>query len=126
LSLQGPHSTLVPGKEREGRAGFHWGVTPRVQEVRGLHRSAVDKAIGWATSHGGDPARISLAGFSQPVSHNYRLAFDPPHGHPFRALVGICGGIPGEWADGASSGGANSDGAARPTAVFHASASEDP
>ncbi|HKC23676.1 MAG TPA: hypothetical protein VKF32_02990 [Thermoanaerobaculia bacterium] len=121
LSLQGPHSALVPGKERDGRAGFHWGVTPLVQEVRGLHRTAVEKAIAWAVSHGGDPARVSLAGFSQPVSHNYRLALDPPHGRPFRALVGICGGIPGEWGDGASPGGAG-----RPAAVFHASASEDP
>jgi predicted esterase len=121
VSVEGPHSTLVPGAERQGRAGFHWGVTPRVAEVRGLHRTAVTKAIAWAEAQGGDPARVSLVGFSQPVSHGYRLASDPPQGLPFRAVVGICGGIPGEWADGSSE-----VVSLQPTAVFHASATEDP
>lgn len=122
VSVEGPHSTLVPGAERQGRAGFHWGVTPRVAEVRGLHRTAVTKAIDWAEAQGGDTARVSLVGFSQPVSHGYRLASDPPHDRPFRAVVGICGGIPGEWADGSDA----PAGPPRPTAVFHASATEDP
>jgi predicted esterase len=80
------------------------------------------KAIAWAEAQGGDSARVSLVGFSQPVSHDYRLASDPPQGRPFKAVVGICGGIPGEWT-------ADPDvpaGAPQPTAVFHASATEDP
>jgi predicted esterase len=119
VSLEGPQSALVPGSERQGKVGFHWGVSKRVEEVRGGHRACVAKAIAWAVEHGGDPDRVSLAGFSQPVSHNYRLALDPPHGRPFRALVGICGGIPGEWTDGATAA------PARPTAVFHVSARSD-
>ncbi len=124
ISAQGPHSTLVPGAEGAGaerKIGFHWGVAPKPEENRATHRKAVAEAIRWAIENGGDPARISLAGFSQPCSFNYRLALDPPHGFPFRAIVSICGGIPGEWT-------ANAPGtaASKATAVLHISAKEDP
>jgi len=55
------------------------------------------------------------------VSHDYRLALDPPHGRPFRAVVGICGGIPGEWTDATTP-----EAGRNPAAVFHASATADP
>jgi predicted esterase len=120
VSLQGPQTALAPGGEKERKIGFHWGVSPRPEENRALHRSAVAKAIEWAVANGGDPDRVSLAGFSQPVSFGYRLGLHPPHGRPFRALVGICGGIPGEWAS------EPAPEETTPTAVFHASATHDP
>jgi predicted esterase len=124
ISAQGPHSTLLPGAEGAGaerKIGFHWGVAPLPEENRATVRKAVAEAIRWAIELGGDPARISLAGFSQPCSFNYRLALDPPHGRPFRAIVSICGGIPGEWT-------ANEPGtaASKATSVLHISVKEDP
>lgn len=123
ISAQGPHSTLRPGAETtraEQKIGFHWGISPLPEENRATVRKAVASAIRWAIELGGHPARISLVGFSQPCSFNYRLALDPPHGFPFRALVGICGGIPGEWK-------ANEPGtaASKATDVLHISTRED-
>lgn len=100
VSVEGPHSTLVPGSEgSDAKRGFHWGVSPRNDENRALHRAALGTAIAWALENGGDVDRVSLVGFSQPCSYDYRAALHPPHGRAFRAVVGICGGIPGEWTD---------------------------
>ena len=124
VSVEGPQSTLVPGTDTPGaqpKLGFHWGVSPRHEENRVTHRRAVALAVDWAIAHGGDPARISLAGFSQPCSFNYRVALDPPHGRPFRALVAVCGGIPGDWKE--PSLGTTSS---RAAAVLHISVTEDP
>lgn len=124
VSLEGPHSTLIPAADGTPtpKSAFHWGVTPRVDEVRSGHRAAVEAAIRWAVETGGDPERVSLAGFSQPTSHNYRLAMNPPGGRPFRCVVGLCGGLPGEWMDGAPDAPTE---ASKQTAVFHASTRSD-
>jgi predicted esterase len=45
------------------------------------------------------PARRILVGFSQPVALNYRFA--ATHPEAIRGVVGICGGLPGDWDDGA-------------------------
>jgi phospholipase/carboxylesterase len=42
-----------------------------------------------------DPKRIFLLGFSQSCALNYRFAFTHPD--HLRGVVGICGGIPGDW-----------------------------
>jgi pimeloyl-ACP methyl ester carboxylesterase len=42
-----------------------------------------------------DPARVFLLGFSQSCALNYRFAFTHPD--RLRGVVGICGGIPGDW-----------------------------
>lgn len=122
VSLQGPHSTLVTGvDDAEQRKGFHWGVSPRVEDNRLVHRRAVVAAHAWAAENGGDPARAVLAGFSQPCSFNYRLAAAPPDGLHFAAVLTFCGGVPGEWT-----------GPGEPTAasgaadVLHISTNHDP
>ncbi|HSB63002.1 MAG TPA: hypothetical protein VLJ18_02505, partial [Thermoanaerobaculia bacterium] len=98
LSLEGPESAYLEGTNASvPKRGFHWGVSPRPDDNRAVHRACVTEAISWAGAHGGDPNRVLLLGFSQPCSFNYRLALAPPRGVPFRAVVGICGGIPGEW-----------------------------
>ncbi len=123
VALQGPHTTLVPGTEEtaDRRRGFHWGVSPRPEETRAAHREAVSGALDWIASHRGDVGRVSLVGFSQPCSFNYRLGLTPPGGRPFRAVVGTCGGIPGDWVT------SPFDGVREPrTAVLHVSTAEDP
>ena len=42
-----------------------------------------------------DPAQIYLLGFSQSCALNYRFAFT--HAGRLRGVIGICGGIPGDW-----------------------------
>ncbi|MGE5347219.1 MAG: alpha/beta hydrolase [Acidithiobacillales bacterium] len=100
VAIQGPQSAYTAESSvEEPRIGFHFGVSPDAEDNRATHRAAVSAAIGWAADRGGDPARVSLAGFSHPCSFNYRLALNPPHGVPFRAIVAICGGVPGNWTD---------------------------
>jgi predicted esterase len=122
LSLQGPHSTLVTGvDDPETKKGFHWGVSPRAEDNRLVHRRAVEAALAWAAAHGGDRARTVLAGFSQPCSFNYRLAANPPDGLPFRAVLAFCGGVPGEW-----TGPGEPTTASEKTDVLHVSTNDDP
>lgn len=101
VAVEGPQSAFLPGEALgpAGARGFHWGVSPRHEDNQAVHRAAVSAAISWGVSRGADPARISLLGFSQPCSFDYRLALAPPHGQPFRAVVGLCGGLPGEWTE---------------------------
>lgn len=103
VAIEGPQSAFLPGEALgpAGSRGFHWGVSPRHEDNQTVHRAAVSAALAWSVERGADPARVSLLGFSQPCSFNYRLALVPPHGHPFRALVGLCGGLPGEWTEAA-------------------------
>lgn len=101
IAVEGPQSAFLPGEALgpAGARGFHWGVSPRHEDNQAVHRAAVAAAIAWGVERGADPSRVSLLGFSQPCSFNYRLALDTPHGLPFRALVGLCGGLPGEWTE---------------------------
>ena len=101
VALEGPQSAFLPGEALgpSGARGFHWGVSPRHEDNQAVHRAAVAEAIAWSVARGADPARVSLVGFSQPCSFDYRLALAPPHGLPFRAVVGLCGGLPGEWTE---------------------------
>jgi predicted esterase len=122
LSLQGPHSTLVSGvDDPEMKRGFHWGVSPRAEDNRLVHRRAVEAALRWAAANGGERSRTVLAGFSQPCSFNYRLAADPPDGIPFPAVLAFCGGVPGEW-----TGPGEPTAASAAADVLHVSTNQDP
>lgn len=122
VSIQGPQSAFAPGTTfTDKKVGFHFGVSPDAEDNRAVHRAAVAAAIEWAVDRGGDPARVSLAGVSHPCSFNYRLALDPPHGVPFRAVVAICGGLPGEWKDAAPAATPFS----KATPVLHVSTNQD-
>jgi predicted esterase len=122
VSIRGPQSAYAPGaSEEEHKVGFHFGVSPDVEDNRSVHRAAVAAAIEWAAGRGGDPARVSLVGFSHSCSFNYRLALEPPHGAPFRAVVGLCGGVPGEWKGDGGTGTAFS----KATPVLHVSTRQD-
>ena len=101
VAVEGPQSAFLPGEALgpSGARGFHWGVSPRHEDNQAVHRAAVAEAIAWSVARGADPARVSLVAFSQPCSFDYRLALAPPHGRPFRAVVALCGGLPGEWTE---------------------------
>src|SRR5262249_33821857 len=42
-----------------------------------------------------DARRVLLLGFSQSCALNYRFAFTHPN--VLRGVIGICGGLPGDW-----------------------------
>lgn len=96
-SLQGFHQHIrepwVPGPLR---FGFGWLTNFRPEESVALHHQALLDLIDQLTNEGvADPAEISLLGFSQSCALNYRFAFTHPE--RLNRVIGICGGIPGDW-----------------------------
>ena len=59
------------------------------------HRAVLDMADTLIDEGVADPKNIFLLGFSQTCALNYRFAFT--HGKRLRGVIGICGGIPGDW-----------------------------
>ncbi len=98
-SLQGPHQHLKDSKEQGGalRFGFGWLTNFRPEESVAIHQQALLQLIEALTADGlADPGRVFLLGFSQSCALNYRFAFTHPN--VLRGVIGICGGIPGDWA----------------------------
>ena len=97
-SLQGFHQHLKEPREEGGplRFGFGWLTNFRSEESVAVHHQALLDLIETLTRAGiADPARVFLLGFSQSCALNYRFAFTHPD--RLRGVVGICGGIPGDW-----------------------------
>jgi len=97
-SLQGFHQHIREPLVSGGplRFGFGWLTNFRPEESVAVHHEAVRDLIKTLTGEGvADPARIFLLGFSQSCALNYRFAFTHPE--YLRGVVGICGGIPGDW-----------------------------
>jgi phospholipase/carboxylesterase len=97
-SLQGFHQHMKEPREPGGplRFGFGWLTNFRSEESVALHHRALIDLIESLSCEGiADPARVFLLGFSQSCALNYRFAFTHPE--RLRAVVGICGGIPGDW-----------------------------
>ncbi len=97
-SLQGLHQHMKEPKEKGGplRFGFGWLTNFRSEESVAIHHQAVLDLMATLIDEGvADPARIFLLGFSQSCALNYRFAFTHPD--RLRGVVGICGGIPGDW-----------------------------
>ena len=97
-ALQGFHQHIREPKEPGGplRFGFGWLTNFRSEESVAIHHQAVLDLMQTLINEGvADPSRIFLLGFSQTCALNYRFAFT----HPglLRGVVGICGGIPGDW-----------------------------
>jgi phospholipase/carboxylesterase len=97
-SLQGFHQHMKEPREPGGplRFGFGWLTNFRSEESVAVHHRALIDLIEMLSHEGvADPARVFLIGFSQSCALNYRFAFTHPE--RLRGVVGICGGIPGDW-----------------------------
>ncbi len=97
-SLQGFHQHIKEPKEKGGplRFGFGWLTNFRSEDSVEVHHKALLDLMTTLIDEGvADPERIFLLGFSQSCALNYRFAFTHPD--RLRGVVGICGGIPGDW-----------------------------
>ena len=97
-ALQGPHQHMKEPREKGGplRYGFGWVTNFRPEESQALHHRAVLDLVGALVARGvAQSGRVFLMGFSQSCALNYRFAFT--HREVLRGVVGICGGLPGDW-----------------------------
>jgi phospholipase/carboxylesterase len=97
-ALQGPHQHLREPKQTGGplRYGFGWLSSYRPEESVSIHHQALQDMIHSLVEEGSvNPERIFLLGFSQSCALNYRFAFT--HSKMLRGVIGIAGGIPGDW-----------------------------
>jgi len=97
-SLQGFHQHLKEPKETGGppRYAFGWLTNFHAEDSVALHHRALLDLISTLVSEGvAERERIFLLGFSQSCALNYRFAFTHPE--YLRGVVGICGGLPGDW-----------------------------
>lgn len=96
--LQGFHQHMREAKEPGGpaRFGFGWLTNFRPDDSVELHHRAVldliDRLVNDLTA---DSTKVFLLGFSQACALNYRFAFTHPN--LLRGVIGMCGGIPGDW-----------------------------
>src|SRR5690242_1439052 len=98
VSLQGPYPFFLPTPDRD--VGYGWVTSRHSAESVRLHHDMVSHVLEEAGRQFGIlPARRVLAGFSQPVGLNYRFAATCPDA--VRGVIGICGGLPGDWDTGA-------------------------
>jgi predicted esterase len=97
-SLQGFHQHIKEPREPGGplRFGFGWLSNFRSEESHAIHHRALLDLITILSDEGvADSRRVFLLGFSQSCALNYRFAFT--HTDRLRGVIGICGGIPGDW-----------------------------
>jgi len=97
-ALQGSHQHLKEPREPGAplRYGFGWLTNFHPEDSVAVHHRALRDLIDQLTEEGiADPARVFLLGFSQTCALNYRFAFT--HAAALRGVVGICGGLPGDW-----------------------------
>lgn len=98
VSLQGFHQHLKDPKEPGGqlRFGFGWLSNFHPEDSVDVHHQALlDLIQTLAGDKTVDPKRVFLLGFSQTCALNYRFAFTHPN--LLRGVIGICGGLPGDW-----------------------------
>jgi len=97
-SLQGFHQHIKEPKEPGGplRFGFGWLTNFKPEESVAIHHQALlDLKHALINLGVADPGQIFLLGFSQTCALNYRFAFTHPN--DLSGVVGICGGLPGDW-----------------------------
>lgn len=118
-ALQGFHQHMKEPKEPGGplRFGFGWLTNFHPEESVAIHHRVVLEMIETLVAQKvADPNNIFLLGFSQSCALNYRFAFT--HADVLRGVVGICGGLPGDWAT-------NESYKSTKAAVFHLAGNQD-
>jgi len=104
-ALQGPHQHLKEPRQEGGplRYGFGWLTNFHPEDSVALHHRALLDLIESLVSKGlARPDAVFLMGFSQSCALNYRFAFT--HTRVLRGVIGICGGLPGDWDEGGQYG----------------------
>ncbi len=97
-ALQGPNQFFLDPDARG--VGYGWITHRRPSEsVRLHHEMVLHVAEEPRREFGIVPDRRILLGFSQSVSLNYR--FIATHPDAIRGVIGVCGGLPGDWDSGA-------------------------
>ena len=97
-SLQGPHQHIKEPREPGGplRYGFGWLTNFRPEESVALHhRALLDLIDALDRQSVARPESVFLLGFSQTCALNFRFVFT--HAGALRGVVGVCGGLPGDW-----------------------------
>lgn len=97
-ALQGPHQHLKDPRQPGGplRFGFGWLTNFHPEDSVAVHHRGLLNMIDALVSEGiADAKSIFLLGFSQSCALNYRFAFTHPD--VVRGVIGICGGLPGDW-----------------------------
>ena len=97
-ALQGPHQHIKEPKEQGGplRYGFGWLTNFHPEDAVALHHRALLDLIETLVAEGvARRESVFLMGFSQTCALNFRFAFT--HAEVLRGVVGICGGMPGDW-----------------------------
>lgn len=100
-ALQGFHQHIKEPREPGGplRFGFGWLTNFHPEESVAVHHRALLDLINTLVAEGAvDPDRIFLLGFSQTCALNFRFAF--ANSDTLRGVIGICGGLPGDWETG--------------------------
>ncbi|HST50998.1 MAG TPA: hypothetical protein VLJ61_03225 [Pyrinomonadaceae bacterium] len=95
---QGPHQHLKEPYEPGGplRYGFGWLTNFHTEDSIALHHFFLLSLFDVLIEQGiAQRERVFLMGFSQSCALNYRFAFT--HAETLRGVVGICGGLPGDW-----------------------------
>ena len=98
IPLAGVSSHMKEPKETGGplRYGFGWLTNFHPEDSVALHHRALLDLTGLLVDQGvADAKRVFLLGFSQSCAINYRFAFT--HTDQLSGVVGICGGLPGDW-----------------------------
>lgn len=97
-ALQGFHQHWreQPEKDAPPKIGFGWLTSFKPEDSVRVHHQALRDLIETLTGEGiADKNKIFLLGFSQTCALNFRFAFSNPE--LLRGIVGISGGIPGDW-----------------------------
>ncbi len=94
VSVQAPHPFYRDLLARE--VGYCWATNAHSEASVRLHHDLVLRVM---REDGCPPERRLLVGFSQPVGLNYRFAATYPT--EVRGVIGVCGGLPGDWESGA-------------------------
>ena len=97
-ALQGLHQHIRDPKEAGGplRFGFGWLTNFHAAESVALHhRFVLDVINELVREEIADARQVFLLGFSQTCALNFRFAFT--YADVLRGVVGMCGGLPGDW-----------------------------
>jgi predicted esterase len=99
-ALEAPGAFFLPSKPgRPLEVGCCWATSRHSPSAIRLHHDMVRHVLSEAgREYGIPPERRFLVGFSQPVSLNYRFAATSPDA--IRGVIGLCGGLPGDWETG--------------------------